>query len=316
MHTIILSSCSNYVYFMKKENLKGHMNKTMRILTFDIEEWFHLLDLDTTKGVESWSKFEIRIHKNTERILQLLKTSKQKATFFCLGWVAEKYPEVIREIDNLGYDIGSHTTYHQLAYELTPEKFKEDLKRSINTLENITGKKVTSFRVPGYSITKNNTWALEIIAECGIECDSSIFPAPRGHGGFEDFGSDKPVLIQTPSGNLKEFPINTVSFLGKNIIFSGGGYFRLLPYSLIHLFMNNSKYVMSYFHPRDFDPDQPILKGLSINRRFKSYYGLRSAFSKLEKLLSFFKFTDIPNAKMSIDWTKNIINSNSFNGSI
>jgi polysaccharide deacetylase family protein (PEP-CTERM system associated) len=278
------------------------MEKPVRILTFDIEEWFHLLDIETVGTVDKWDNFETRIHKNTERILQLLKECNQKATFFCLGWIAEKYPQIIADISRAGYEIGSHTSYHQLAYKLTPSKFREDLQRSIEKLECITGKKVRSFRVPGFSITRKNLWAFEIIAQCGIQIDSSVFPAPRNHGGYKEFDSTRPCIINTPCGEIKEFPINTISFLGKRIVFSGGGYFRVFPYSLIHWFISHSEYVMSYFHPRDFDPDQPLLQGLPLSRRFKSYTGLKSAFSKLKKLLNNFYFTDIDGAISLIKW--------------
>lgn len=276
----------------------------MRILTFDIEEWFHLLDIEAVNSVDCWNNYEVRIHKNTDRIIELLHKCKQKATFFCLGWVAEKYPRVISALDREGYEIGSHTNYHQLAYRLSPGQFREDLRKSIDTLESITGKKIRSFRVPGFSITTENLWAFEIIAECGIENDSSVFPASRGHGGLKDFAATKPVIIHTSSGEIREFPINTFSFLGKRIVFSGGGYFRLFPYSLIHWLISRSDYVMSYFHPRDFDTHQPLLPGLPLGRRFKSYVGLKNAYSKLKKILEYFQFTDISGAKALIDWNK------------
>jgi polysaccharide deacetylase family protein (PEP-CTERM system associated) len=278
------------------------MNNAIRVLTFDIEEWFHLLDFENTRSVSSWNKFESRIHKNVDRILELVTDKGQKATFFCLGWIAEKYPEVIRSIDEAGFEIASHSCYHQLAYELGPQQFREDIQKSIDLLQNITGKKVRIFRVPGFSITRANSWALEILVECGIEIDSSIFPAPRGHGGFEDFGTCNPVNILTPSGSLKEFPINTASFFGKQIIFSGGGYFRLLPYSVIDMLMSRSSYVMTYFHPRDFDAEQPVLEGLPFSRKFKSYHGLSGAFSKLKMLMGNYNFTDIGSIENSITW--------------
>jgi polysaccharide deacetylase family protein (PEP-CTERM system associated) len=274
----------------------------VRILTFDIEEWFHLLDVDSVESVDKWNNYETRIHRNTERILQLLRECNQKATFFCLGWIAEKYPRVIAEISDQGYEIGSHTSYHQLAYRLTPGQFREDLRKSIDTLESITGKKVCSFRVPGFSITKKNLWAFEIIAQCGIQFDSSVFPASRAHGGFKEFDGNGPCIIKTPCGDIKEFPINTFRFLGKRIAFSGGGYFRLFPYSMIHWLISHSDYVMSYFHPRDFDPNQPLLKGLPVSRRLKSYTGLKGALLKLRKILDSFHFTDISGAVSLIEW--------------
>ncbi|NLL14086.1 MAG: DUF3473 domain-containing protein [Fibrobacter sp.] len=280
------------------------VEKPVRILTFDIEEWFHLLDIEPINKIEHWNNYEIRIHRNTERILHLLKESNQKATFFCLGWIAEKYPQIIADISSQGYEIGSHTSYHQLAYRLTPNQFRDDLRRSIDVLESITGKKVRSFRVPGFSITRKNLWAFEIIAQCGIQFDSSVFPATRAHGGFKEFDGNRPCIINTSFGDIKEFPINTIRFLGKRVVFSGGGYFRLFPYYLIHWFISRSEYVMSYFHPRDFDPDQPLLQGLPVSRRFKSYTGLKSALTKLKKILDNFHFTDIDGAVSLIKWEK------------
>jgi polysaccharide deacetylase family protein (PEP-CTERM system associated) len=280
------------------------MQQPIRILTFDIEEWFNLLDIDASRSVVSWDSFERRIHENTEKILLLLQEAGCKATFFCLGWVANKYPELIKKIDTAGYEIGSHTQNHQLAYELTPQQFKDDLEQSLASLESVTGKKVRCFRVPGFSITESNTWVLDVLAQSGITVDSSIFPAGRGHGGFASFGHDVPTIIRTPSGDVKEFPINTATIMGKPFIFSGGGYFRLFPYMLIRRLMHQSPYVMTYFHPRDFDPGQPVLTGLSAVRRFKSYFGLSGALGKLRKLLRDFEFTDVAGAEARVDWGK------------
>lgn len=273
------------------------------ILTFDIEDWFHLLDHNSTRSQTQWEAFEPRIEKNLNRILDFCTAHKLKATFFCLGWVAEKYPDLIRKIDTSGFEIGSHSYYHQLAYELTPDDFRKDLNDSLSRIEQCIGKKVTLFRVPGFSFTEKNRWVFEILIESGITIDSSIFPAGRGHGGFPSFGVAKPTLIQTPSGSLKEFPINTYPILGKPLIFSGGGYFRLLPYSFIRTFMNSSPYVMTYFHPRDFDHEQPLLKDLPLSRKFKSYYGLRGAWNKFERLTREFNFVDLHMAQSSTDWT-------------
>ena len=278
------------------------MNPPVRILTFDIEEWFNLLDINATRSVTAWDSFERRIHENTDRILTLLYDTKCRATFFCLGWVAGKYPEIIKKIDAAGYEIGSHTQEHQLAYELTPEGFEKDLRTSIENLQTITGKKVRCFRVPGFSITESNTWVLDVLAKCGITLDSSIFPAGRGHGGFASFGHSVPTIIKTAAGEIKEFPINTVKILGKQVIFSGGGYFRLFPYVLIRRLMKRSPYVMTYFHPRDFDPDQPVLGGLPPHRRFKSYVGLSGALEKLRRCINDFAFTDIAGAEEVVDW--------------
>jgi polysaccharide deacetylase family protein (PEP-CTERM system associated) len=277
--------------------------KKMNILTFDIEDWFHLLDNPDTATNEQWKNFESRIHQNVDRLLDLLQENNYKATFFCLGWVAEKYPEIIRKIDTLGFEVASHSYMHQLVYEQTPTQFRTDLTKSINTLEDITGKKVSSYRAPGFSFIKENPWAFESLIELGIERDSSVFPAKRGHGGYEDFGADKPSLIKCRGGELKEFPINLGKILNKNIVFSGGGYFRLLPYKTIQRLTQKSDYVMAYFHPRDFDAEQPVLD-LSFQRRFKSYVGLKKAYSKCDRWLKSNEFIDLETADNMIDWSQ------------
>ena len=274
----------------------------MNILTFDIEEWFHLLDHPSTKSDKEWSNFEYRLDANMNRILNLLEKKNQKATFFCLGWVAEMYPHIIKQLDSMGYEIATHSSRHQLAYEQTKDEFKEDLHKSICNLENITGKKTKIYRAPGFSIKEENKWVFDELINQGIEIDCSIFPAKRAHGGFEKYGHAKPSLLETNNRTIKEFPINLLQILSKSIVFSGGGYFRLLPYPIIKLLTKNSDYVMSYFHPRDFDDTQPMIEDLSAIRKFKSYYGLKGSLSKLEKFISDFEFIDINEANNRIDW--------------
>ncbi len=274
----------------------------VRILTFDIEEWFHILDNDSSRGPDQWSRFPNRIRENTVRILDLLGRTNQRATFFCLGWVAERFPDIIRRIDQQGYEIASHTHYHQLAYEQSPEQFEHDVRHSVEVLSDITGKPVRSFRVPGFSIGEKNKWCFESLARCGIEVDSSVFPAPRGHGGYAGFPADGPSVVETQSGQIREFPINTTNLLGKRLVFSGGGYFRLCPWSMVRALTRSSPYIMTYFHPRDFDAGQPVLPGLNFVRRFKSYWGLSGALKKLEKWLELYSFTDIATAEKRIDW--------------
>jgi len=274
----------------------------MNILTFDVEEWFHILDNDSTKTEKEWSNFEYRLESNMERIFQLLEGKNQKATFFVLGWVAREFPHVLKQIDKMGYEIATHSDTHQLAYEQNKVQFNEDLKKSIGSIEDIIGKKVTTYRAPGFSVKKSNQWVFEYLLQHGIKVDCSVFPAQRAHGGFEKFGSAKPSIIEVAGEQLKEFPINTMAIGGKNIIFSGGGYFRFLPYFLIKRMMKKSAYVMTYFHPRDFDANQPVIQELSLARKFKSYYGLDGAFQKLENLIDDFDFMDIAEADALINW--------------
>lgn len=274
----------------------------MKILTFDIEDWFHLLDNDCSKHPSQWENFEGRIFQGMDTIHEIIKNSNVSATFFVLGWVAEKYPEIIREISDRGFEIGSHTHLHQLAYQQDRKKFYNDIEKSIKVLEDCIGEKITSFRAPGFSITENNKWAFEVLHELGITKDSSVFPAARAHGGLPSFSSSIPSIIEYNGLKLKEFPINTHTILGKSFIYSGGGYFRLIPYKIIKNWTYQSNYVMTYFHPRDFDSGQPIMPGLSMLRRFKSYVGIKNCKPKLEKWLSDFDFIDLNQADQLIDW--------------
>jgi polysaccharide deacetylase family protein (PEP-CTERM system associated) len=269
-----------------------------------------------------------------ERFSNILERTNTKATFFCLGWMAETYPEIVKEIVARGYEVGSHSRMHQLVYEQIPAAFEQDLAYSIKTLENITGQKVKYFRAPGFSITENEKWAFEILAKHGIEVDCSIFPAPRAHGGFPSYKTPTPSIIKLnnngnnnsnnksstapnlqqpsppPLGGIRggpvllELPINYTSVFNKSIIYSGGGYFRLFPYPLIKKWSNQTNYVMSYLHPRDFDAGQPVIKELSASRKFKSYVGLKGAEKKLEKWLTDFEFVDIQTAVKQIEWDK------------
>lgn len=276
----------------------------MRILTFDIEEWFHILDNSQTRSEADWAVFTPRIYDNLYRILDFLDVHNQKATFFCLGWLADKYPALIKEIDNRGHEIGSHSYMHQLVYEQNRKEFTLDLQNSINSLEQCVGKKVRIFRAPGFSITSEVLWALDVLLENGIEYDSSIFPTVRSHGGIASFGVSKPHVIELAGRSIKEFPINVHQVMGSKVVFSGGGYFRLLPYQIVRRWSGKSDYVMTYFHPRDFDPDQPMVPGLSPIRKFKSYVGLKGALNKLDLYLKDFDFMDIGQAAERIDWEK------------
>ena len=274
----------------------------MNILTFDIEEWFHLLDFDATRTDDKWGKYEVRIHENMERILSILEDTDTKATFFIIGWIAKTYPEIVKKIAEK-YEIGNHTMNHQLVWQQKPEDFRQDLDSSIKLLQDITGKPVKYFRAPGYSIRESEAYAFDTLAELGIEIDCSIFPAVHAHGGMPSFPKAAPSIIEHGNTRIKELPITLGKFMGKKIVYSGGGYFRLFPYGLIkHLTKENAAYNMAYIHPRDLDGKQPVLEGLPLMRRFKAYVGTKGAEAKLRKYMTDFKFTDIATANKQIDW--------------
>lgn len=227
----------------------------MRILTFDIEDWFHLLDHPATRTESQWRNFPSRFEANLERVLSIVESADVNATFFCLGWIAKEYPNLIRKIADTGAEIACHSSRHQLAYSQTPEQFKEDLNTAKGEIGFATGIDVDTYRIPGFSLTDENIWVFDILAEMGISVDCSVFPAARGHGGLPQFTSDKPCIVKTGNGNiLKELPLNTQSVMGRNFVFSGGGYFRLLPYAVLKSLFTHNDYVMTYFHPRVLAP--------------------------------------------------------------
>lgn len=274
----------------------------MNVLTLDVEEWFHLLDFDATRTEAEWGKYEVRIYENVDRILDILERTNTKATFFIIGWVAKTYPDVVKKIA-AKYQIGSHTMNHQLVWQQSREEFKEDVSSSVKLLEDITGQKVECFRAPGFSIRESEAWAFEILYDLGIKYDSSIFPAHHAHGGMPEFYSSEPTNVVCCSREIKEFPISYKTIAGKHLVFSGGGYFRLFPYPIIKKWSKEQgDYLLSYIHPRDLDGGQPMLDGLPLARKFKSYVGTKGAAKKLEKYLNDFEFTDIATAAQKIYW--------------
>lgn len=274
----------------------------MNILTFDIEEWFHILDFEETRNEEQWKTYEVRIYENVERIFRILEDTNTKATFFVIGWIAKNYPDLIKEIVKK-YQIGSHTMNHQLIWQQTPDEFREDVSSSVKFLEDLTGQKITAFRVPGYSIRESESWAFETLAELGITTDCSVFAAHHGHGGMPSYGAAVPSIIDCHGMQIKEFPVSPKDIAGRHLVFSGGGYFRLCPYPLLKRWSSNMDYLMAYIHPRDLDAGQPMLHNLPLKRKFKSYVGLNSAERKLRQYLTDFHFTDVATADSQTDWS-------------
>lgn len=273
----------------------------MNILTFDIEDWYNC---DFISGDFDWDKYEVRIYQGVERILEELAKRNQKGTFFCLGWIAEKHPEVIRSIQKGGHHIGCHSYQHELSFRLNEKAFREDTLKAKQLIENVTGEEVNAFRAPGFSITKNNTWALSCLADMGFKYDCSMFPAPHDYGGMPSYGDGVPKIINMGNGKIiKEFPINIHQVIGKHIVFSGGGFFRLFPYWIINYWARDCNYMMTYFHPRDFDYGQPVIKTLPLVRSFKSYVGIKGAFNKFQKLLDNYTFYNIMQADELTNWS-------------
>ncbi len=275
----------------------------MNVLTFDIEEWFHVLDNGSTKSEKQWINFEYRLEHNLDKLLNILQKYDQKATFFCLGWLTKNHRHIIEKIDNYGYEIATHSNMHQLVYEQKIDIFDKDIESSIKSLEDITGKKIRAYRAPGFSLKDENRWVFESLYKHGIEIDCSIFPAPRAHGGFKNYLTNGPSIIKF-NGNkqIKELPMSLMNIFSKKIVFSGGGYFRFFPYPMIKYLMQSSDYNMTYFHPHDFDKNRPIIDELSYLRKLKSRVGAANALDKLEKLIQDFDFIDLDEADKLIDW--------------
>lgn len=275
----------------------------MNILTFDIEEWFHILDFEETRSEAQWKSYEVRIYENVERIFRILEGTNTQATFFVIGWIAKTYPDLVRQISSK-YQIGSHTMNHQLIWQQSPSEFRADVESSVKLLEDLTGQKVTSFRVPGFSIRESEGWAFETLAELGITTDCSVFPAHHAHGGMPSYANPVPSIISYKGIKMHEFPVTTKCIAGHHLMFSGGGYFRLFPYPLIKKWSAEQEYLLAYIHPRDLDAGQPMLKGLPLKRKFKSYVGLKGAENKLRRYLSDFEFIDVATAEKMVDWNR------------
>ncbi len=273
----------------------------VRLLTFDLEDWFHLLQWRCVESEDSWAGFESRFEHATDRILETLDRHGVTATFFSLGWIARRYPHVLRHIDALGHDFGTHGHAHRLLSDLRPAEFEADLVDSLHAIEDAIGRGVRAYRAPGFSLTPRTTWAVDILLDHGIEVDSSVFASHRSHGGWPG-GPDGPCWLRSGSGRLRELPVTPGWWAGLPVPYSGGGYFRLLPYGMSRRLMRQQAYAMTYFHPRDFDAEQPRLPRMGPVRRFRAYVGLRTALDKLDRLLTDFDFVNVGTAIERIPW--------------
>lgn len=268
-------------------------------LTIDVEDYFNVSGFESRIKFEDWGKFESRVEANTEKLLSILGEFDVKATFFVLGWIAEKYPKLVRQIQVEGHEIASHSYAHRLIYRQTEKEFREDLRRSKGLLEDITGARVTGYRAPSYSIVKDSLWALDILMEEGFLYDSSIFPIRRDRYGIPGGNRFSYMVYGKNGGSILEIPLSTVVILNSNIPVAGGGYMRLFPYRFVRWGLKriNEKEkqpAVIYFHPWEFDPDQPRLQG-GLLSRFRHYVSLDKTEPCLKALLADFKFGPMRN---------------------
>lgn len=275
----------------------------MRVLTFDVEDWFHLLEHGATRTPEDWMRYPSRVERNTERLLELLQRHEVRATFFCLGWVARRFPQLVRAIAAAGHEIGSHSDEHQLPSQMPPPAFERDLARSLRVLEDLAGAPIRCFRAPGFGVGRETPWVFDVLIKHGIEVDCSVFPGRHAHGGMAGAPA-QPHWLQCRTGRIRELPVSTTRVLGRDVVCSGGGYFRLAPYALVRRHLRRDPYVMSYLHPRDVDAGQPRLPGLGVKRSFTTYVGIDSAWNKLDVMLQEFDFLSVGEAAMLVDWAQ------------
>jgi len=259
----------------------------LNALTFDIEDWFHIVGIDALSDPRGWPTLPTLAAERTRFILRLLDEHKTKATFFILGWVADRYPEIVREIAAAGHEVASHGHMHERVFTQTPGQFRDDLRRSLDAISRGASAPIRGYRAPTFSITPGSEWAFDIIAEQGFTYDASLFPGSRGHGGYPC--PEHPHRLQAPGGaELQELPMSVGRFGPVRMAYSGGGYLRLLPLGLIRRGIEQShaagRPCVAYLHPRDFAVDCPRVP-MPVARRFKCYVGLSTTEGKLRALL-------------------------------
>jgi len=272
-----------------------HVDNDRCVLSIDVEDWFHILNLPSTPSVEDWDLLPSRVERNFLRLLDLAAEHHVRCTCFFLGWVADHFPNLVTAAAQRGHEIASHGWAHRLAYELTPKEFYEDACRSKEVLEQITGSSVLGYRSAGFSLSDRNDWVFDELLRAGYVYDSSEFPASRAHGGWRN-GHYAPYLVKRPGGNLIEFPMSVEKLFGRAYCFFGGGYLRLFPLSVILRMTANvhrhGRPAIFYIHPREIDPEQPRLP-MSAWRGFKSYVNLGTTEAKLGEILTGFAFVTL-----------------------
>ena len=286
----------------------------MNILTFDIEDWY----MEKTLYGNRPSRYR-QFDDCLDSVLDLLDERQLKGSFFCLGKMAEVFPAVVRKISDRGHEIGCHSNTHTWLNKMSRDEVREDTRLSIDLLQQCIGQKVVSYRAPAFSIGKENAWAFEVLAECGIERDASVYPAERDFGGFAEFGQQRPSVIKCGGCTIKEFPICLTRLMGKEIAYSGGGYFRFFPLWFVKSRMRRSDYNMCYFHMEDLVPEIVAVMSReefeayykipgTLKNRYKRYFkenfGKSRALSKMMALVSTTDFVNIETADKLIDWNK------------
>lgn len=260
------------------------------VITVDVEEWFNLLEVDSAPAKQTWHLLEGRVESCFRKIMRQCERHGVRMTCFFLGWVAERYPHLVREAAEAGHEIASHGYAHDIVFEIGRAQFAADIRRSKGLLEDIAGVPVLGYRAPGFSCIEKTPWFFEELAQAGFGYDSSVFPMRRSHGGWS--GAEvAPHTVDTPAGRLVEFPLSTVTVLGQRWCMFGGGYLRLFPKHLIRFMAKRvvaeGRPLVTYIHPREVDPSHPRLP-MGWKRSFQSYVGLASVTTKMDCLMDSF----------------------------
>ncbi len=266
-------------------------SKITNAMSVDVEDYFQVSAFEKNIDPSDWDKLPCRVEHNTHKILELFKQANIHSTFFVLGWVAERYPELVREIVTHGHELASHGYAHQRATLQSREVFRDDIDRAKKLLEDISGKKILGYRAPSYSISTQNLWAHDELLKAGHEYSSSVYPVKHDLYGIPD----APRFAYRCENGLLEIPITTSKFGSKNIPAGGGGFFRFFPYTFsrwnIHrVNQKDQQPTIFYFHPWEIDPDQPRQTGISLKSQFRHYLNLNKMQPRLKQLLSDFQW--------------------------
>jgi polysaccharide deacetylase family protein (PEP-CTERM system associated) len=260
-------------------------------LTIDVEDYFQVSAFAPYIAREDWDSRECRVERNVDRILALLEEHETSATFFTLGWIAERYPAMVRRIADQGHEVASHGYGHERASDLSEPAFDTDIRRAKGLLEDLSGQPVHGYRAPSFSIGPANLWAFDRLARAGHRYSSSIYPIRHDHYGMPD----APRFMHDAVDGLIEIPITTLRLMNRNLPSSGGGYFRLLPYALSRWMLrrvnaHDGEAAVFYFHPWEIDVDQPRIAGIDAKTRFRHYLNIHRMEQRLESLLDDFRW--------------------------
>lgn len=263
-------------------------------LSVDVEDYFQVSALAPHIDRQRWDSIECRVERNVDRLLELFERRAARATFFTLGWIAQRYPALVRRVAAQGHEVASHGSDHLRASDQTPQQFRKDIGDARKLLEDIAGQTVRGYRAPSFSIGTSNLWAFDCIAEAGYRYSSSIYPVKHDHYGMPD----APRFAHRVRDGLTEVPITTTRLFARNLPAGGGGYFRLLPYAVSRWAIARVNRVdrqpaIFYFHPWEIDPEQPRVRGVGAKTRFRHYLNLDRTASRLDRLLSDFRWDRI-----------------------